>query len=310
METIQVDILLATYNSERYLQAQLDSIFAQDFANFRVLARDGGSTDRTMEILREYQAREPERLIVLVPERSKARRNFAALLAASDAPLTMFADHDDVWLPDKISVSVEALHALEREFGLMVPLLVFTDSQVVDRDLGKIADSMLHYQHLNPYDLALTRLCIQNAPSGNTMLFNRALRELALPIPAQAVMHDHWMTLVAAAFGKIGFLDRPTLLYRQHCANVFGATAYSLPSMLCKMREGRRKILRRLYLNIRQTEAFVGRYRARLAEEDRAALEAFVAVPHANFWTRRWIFWRYRIRKSGFWRNVGLYLIC
>ena len=96
-----VQILLATYNSEKYLAQQLDSILAQEFQEFEILIRDGGSTDSTLEIIREFCQKYPGKVTFAEAGKAGACQNFSRLLELSTAQIVMFSDHDDVWMPDK-----------------------------------------------------------------------------------------------------------------------------------------------------------------------------------------------------------------
>ena len=185
--------------------------------------------------------------------------------------------------------------------------MVFTDLAVTDRALNMISPSLMRYSHLDPRSLTLNRLLAQNVASGNTMLLNRALLELALPIPPEAVMHDHWITLTAAAFGKIVFLDEATLYYRQHGDNFSGAFHYSLYPLLRKLRMGRGKLRKGFDRNILQAAAFGRRYAAGLNLEDEKMLAALANWPSLGFFARRKLLIRYGIFKSGFLRNVGMF---
>lgn len=306
---MQLQILLATYNSERFLREQLDSILQQDCQDFQLLIRDGGSTDSTLSIVQEYQTRFPEKICLIGQERALALENFSALLQHVDADLIMFADHDDVWMPDKISRSLKAYRELEHKYGTQTPLMVFTDTKVVDVELNEIAPSMIRYQHLAPYDLKLSRLLVQNVPNGNTMLFNRALAELARPIPPSAVMHDHWITLVAVLFGKIAFLDEPTLLYRQSGSNVYGAFHYTPLAFLRKALDGPGRIRKRFYQNVTQGKALLERFHDQLPPPEQEILEAFASLDSMSFLRRRRCILKHRIYKSGLLRNLGMLLI-
>ena len=305
---MELQILLATYNSSRFLREQLDSILAQDWRDFEVLIRDGGSTDDTLEIIGDYQRKYPETIRFLGRFSSKAPENFASLLDASSAPLIMFSDHDDVWKPEKVRVTVEKYRELESEYGSGTPIMVFTDSEVVDSDLKPISRSMIQFQHLDPFDRALNRLIVQNVPCGNTMLLNRALADLASPIPPEAVMHDHWLTLVAAVMGKIGFLKESTVYYRQHSNNFYGASNYSFFNFLRKSKQGREKIRNRFQQNIDQAVAFGARYAGALDKKDVEMLEELKDFRSLGGLRRRKVLWKYGIWKSGFWRNIGTLL--
>ena len=304
----QIQILLATYNSSRFLREQLDSILAQDCCCFEVLIRDGGSTDDTLEIIGGYQQKHPDTIQFLGSGSATALENFSSLLTSSTAPLVMFSDHDDVWKPDKVRITLEKYRELEAQYGNSTPIMVFTDSEVVDDELNQISRSMLRYQNINVHELTLNRLIVQNVPSGNTMFVNRALLDLALPVPSVAVMHDHWLALVAATMGKFGFLDIPTVSYRQHTDNVYGAFRYTLPAFLRKLKLGREKIRMRFQQNIDQAVEFGIRYAGLLGKQDSKMLADLKTFQSRGFWGRRKVLWKYGIKKSGFWRNLGMYL--
>ncbi len=308
MKSFPIQILLATYNSSQFLREQLDSILAQDCRDSELLIRDGGSADDTVGIIEEYRRKYPETIRFAGSFPATALENFAALLECSTAPLIMFSDHDDVWKPEKVRVTLEKYRELESEYGSETPIMVFTDSEVVDSALNLISRSMIRFQNLNPHHLTLNRLIVQNVPSGNTMIANRALVDLASPIPPAAVMHDHWLTLVAATMGKIGFLPEPTIYYRQHSNNVYGASNYSFSTFLHKLRLGRERIRSRFLQNIDQAVAFGDRYAGSLDKTDLKMLEELNGYQSLGFWARRRILWKYGIWKSGVWRNVGTFL--
>lgn len=304
-----IQILLATLNSSRFLKEQLDSILKQDHSCFELLIRDAGSSDSTLQIIDEYKRCYPEKIRFLGSGKTGAGENFNILLEASDAELVMFSDHDDVWMPDKISRSVKRYQSLAAECREGTPILVFTDSSVVDHHLKRIADSMLAFQHLSPFKTHLHNLILQNVASGNTMLLNRALVSLALPIPAAAVMHDHWIMLAAAAFGKIGYLDQSTLLYRQHENNVYGAFHYSPFSIFFKFCQSRRRILDRFYQNIKQAAAFGQRYETMLSPQDRKMFGSLAGLERMGFLKRRLFLIQNHLWKQGILRNIGMMIL-
>jgi glycosyltransferase involved in cell wall biosynthesis len=131
-----VTILLATYNGERYLREQIDSLLAQTHP-VRVLARDDGSRDGTVSILRDYAERWPQRFALLEDDSGTghAKWNFLRLTdTAVQIPgidYLAFADQDDVWMPEKIELEMKAMRQLEKRYGATVPLLVFSDLSVV-----------------------------------------------------------------------------------------------------------------------------------------------------------------------------------
>jgi len=232
----EVEILLATYNGDRFLREQIDSILMQDYADIRILARDDGSTDRTLEILSEYVARFPDRFRLLpsMPPTGGAKNNFLRLMEASTADRICFCDQDDVWSPDKVSRTKQEMDILASRWGIDVPLLVFTDLRVVDENLNILHGSLWAKMNIDPGCMAnFARLLVQSVVTGCTAMINRRLLELSLRMPEQASMHDRWIGLLVSGMGKYSFVKTPTVLYRQHGRNVIGTgTAPQARSLL------------------------------------------------------------------------------
>jgi len=308
--TATVEILLAVYNSADYLDHTLESIFSQDLTNWRLLIRDGGSSDRTPEIINAWACRYPEKIrIIPAVQKADARENFSALLENSTADYVMFCDHDDIWLPEKISESLSRMKQLEQTTGTGCPILLFSDKQVVKEDLSEISPSFFKYQQVNPNRVTFNYLLVQNVPSGCTTLMNRSLTDLCSPIPAGAVMHDHWCSLCAAAFGNIIYLDKPTVLYRQHIQNLIGIQPYGWRYCVKNIRSGSEELRNQFGRKIQQAGIFLDRFRHQLNTRQICMLEDFASLPQQNWIRRREILFRYRLLKSGWIRNFGMFLI-
>ena len=221
-----VQVLLATYNGERFLRQQIESILAQTYTPLQILARDDGSQDGTRTILEEYASASPERFMLMPLDATTggSKWNFVRLLQAATAEYVALADQDDVWLPDKISREMEAMQGLERKNGVEKPLLVFSDLRIVDDALWTKFESLREHQGIEPASIhELRRILSQNVVTGCTALLNRPLVQLATRMPAEAFMHDWWIALLACSFGDATAMPEPTVLYRQHGANVLGA---------------------------------------------------------------------------------------
>lgn len=298
------DILLATFNSGEMLSAQLDSILAQTDGDWRLLARDAGSTDGTPAVLARYAARD-HRIKVLDGGPASACESFAALLAASTAQYVMFCDHDDVWLPEKVANSVAALKALEAGGAADVPALVFTDAKVVRSDLSPLAKSFFRRTALDPSRVAPNELAFQNVAPGCTMAFNAALRRKAAPIPHEAVMHDHWMMLVATVFGEIRCLREPTLLYRQHAGNALGSPKVGAGYFARLAMRGPSALRARVRARARQAAAFAARYGDAAPE----CLRAAGRMADLGFFARRAAMLRHGLFMGGFMRTLGMFIV-
>lgn len=222
----RVQVLLATYNGERYLAEQLDSILSQQGVCVDLTVSDDGSTDRTPAMLLTYRERFPDQVTLLTNTGNSGhpKWNFLRLMNASDAAYVALADQDDVWLPDKLHRCVAAMSNLVREFGNANPLLVFTDMKVVDQRLNPVADSFWQNQAIAPERVRkLRNLLVQNVVAGCTILMNRSLVLACADMPSTAAMHDWWIALVASTMGHVEVLREQTVLYRQHDSNAVGA---------------------------------------------------------------------------------------
>jgi hypothetical protein len=312
-----IDILLSTFDGGRYLAQQLESILAQTATGWRLLVRDDGSSDETRAIIDAYAARYPERITAVAGhgERLGSCQSFGRLLQASTARYVMFCDQDDVWLPHKIAVSLDALQRLEARWGEATPLAVFTDLKVVDEGLVERASSFWKLLGLEPLHAErLNRLVLQSVANGCTMIFNAALRDRALPIPTAAVMHDWWVTLVAAAFGRCGHVVEPTVLYRQHGANVCGAERpglLRLIAQLCSAADRTSATARRdgMLRSVQgQAEAFLARYEGSLTDDAKVMLTAFLEYDRRGFLMRRYLMIRHGFLYGSALDNLGMLL--
>jgi rhamnosyltransferase len=228
---VRIAVLLSTYNGAAYLPAQLDSVLAQQGADLTVFVRDDGSSDGTQDILRAYAAADG-RVRYVNPDESTnigvVLSFFSLLRAAHGFDAYGFCDQDDVWQPEKLAVTARRLS----EVRATTPALVYTDLAVVDENLAVMNPSMIRSQS-GQANTQFVQELTENSVTGSTALFNAALRERLLSYTGGlaaaarcAVMHDWWAALVAAAFGELIYMDRPTVLYRQHGQNVLGARTW------------------------------------------------------------------------------------
>jgi glycosyltransferase involved in cell wall biosynthesis len=307
----EVEILLATCNTGRWLDEQIDSILGQSHKDLRILVHDDRSEDRTPERLEQCARVHPGKVRILpgLARRLGPVGSFSRLLDESSGRYVMFCDHDDVWAVEKVAATLERMRRGEQTCPAGTPMMVFTDLEIVDESLRTLCDSYWRFQRIDPARLELRQLVTQNVPSGCTMMLNRPLADLCTPISDQAVMHDHWVTLAAAAMGRILYLDRRTVRYRQHASNVFGASGGRLHQLALRTRGNIGTMRERFYRNVVQGRAFVQRYRDRLSRPQIALLEAFGSLDEQGPLTRRHTLLKHRIYKSGLARNLMTLLL-
>ena len=223
----QVEILMATYNGSKYLSEQLDSIVKQSYTNWHLTISDDKSNDDTIDIIDTYISKFPNKIrrIDSGIHFGNARDHFFWLMKQCDSDYVMLSDQDDVWLDNKIELSINELLRLEKQYGKGTPILVFTDQKVVDEELNVISVSLIKYQNVNPNNISYKSLLFSNCVTGASTIFNKALlKEVKRNINTKnIIMHDWWLAIAASKIGIVSYMNKQLNLYRQHSDNSVGA---------------------------------------------------------------------------------------
>jgi glycosyltransferase involved in cell wall biosynthesis len=301
-----IEVVLPTFNGAPYLEQQVASIDEQTLRPQRLLVRDDGSSDGTLQLLDCLQERYGLWLLRLPTDCNLGcRANVNRLLEATTAPYVALADQDDVWLPQKLERSWAVLRQREASLGEGLPLLVHSDLNLVDGRGESLGCTYLQRQHLDPRRTDPVDLALTNVVTGCTAFMNRALLDHALPIPSDALMHDWWLALVASLLGEISFLPEATVLYRQHASNVLGASGLGLDYWLRRLQAvvadpaaggHTRAALRQLLILEQRTGRFVSALPELLQEPRRRRWRRLLCMPARE---RPW--------KHGVMRTLGLY---
>lgn len=222
----QIDILLATYNGEKYLSELIDSILSQTYKNIRLIISDDCSKDNTREILDKYK-KEDSRVIVYKQEQNQGYvKNFEFLLKKVESDYYMLADQDDVWLPEKVEKSLQKLKAENAD-------LVFGDLEVVDQNLKTIYpsfnDFMLLSRKIQKYIKSYKLNYLYNCITGCTILAKSKFISQILPVPTTSkyFIHDHWIGIIMSTYGKLAYMPEKYIKYRQHGDNQVGTNKIS-----------------------------------------------------------------------------------
>lgn len=300
-----INILLSSFNGQRYLHEQLSSLSAQTCdKSISFLFRDDGSSDESFDILQAFASKTTVNAILLENTVNFGiKKSFETLLnqaLQSDTEHIMFCDQDDVWKSDKVVKTIAKMEEMEREYPNQ-PLLIHSNLTIVDTDLYVLHPSFWTYQNIEPSKDSLNHLLLHNTVTGCTMMINRALAEKVQHIPDEAIMHDWWIAMVASVFGQIGYVDEPLVLYRQHGGNDTGAKQYSWRYWLNRFMQKPS-----LEKYIVQARAFLECYHNQLTPEHIEMLEAVSKLKHMNWFGRRRTLIKYKIFKNGFVRNIGL----
>lgn len=218
---MKIDILMATYNGEKYLKEQIDSILNQTYSDFRLLISDDFSQDSTREILNEYVQKDSRVIVFLQNKNLGVCKNFEFLMRKVESDYFMFADQDDVWQKDKIQKCYDKMINQNCD-------LVYTNLEVVNQDLQLLNKS---YWKLKGFEKKVKKynnfksLYLNNYITGCTMIVKSEWINKILPLPhnSKYILHDYWTALIVSKFGKMAYIDEPLVKYRQHIENRVGS---------------------------------------------------------------------------------------
>ena len=317
MTPATVHIVCSVHNNDPYLGEFLASVQQQSHRDWTLWLRNDGSTDRSAAIIAQATANDGRiRLIPDVPVSLGVTQAFAWVLdrVPDDAAHIMFADADDVWLPEKIAVLLKAMDAAERLAD--GPILVHSDLVVVDRTLRTIDGSFWHYAGIDRRASSLRDVVARNPVTGAAAMMNAALRRQMSPIPKEAALHDWWAACVAAATGRVIAVDTSTVLYRQHGGNAVGArrpsSTWSTRTLLAQIPAamGRTQRVRAdIAAGARQAGALRQHLGARLSPADADFLAAYARIPEHSLLRRKVELARLHLRRQNGWiQNAGVLL--
>lgn len=224
----RVNVLLSTYNGEKYLSSQLDSLLAQSYKNIYIYIRDDGSTDATLSIINSYiakyhQSNNPQIILLDNPQKENLgyMKSFWTLLEKSaPADYYAFCDQDDFWLPDKVKLGIQAL---EKEDPNR-PLLYSSSFTYCDEKMNIMG---------NPIPMStpvsFEKTLFYTPAFGFTIIINETLRKIALSSSSlENIPHDGWCQKIAASMGKFIYDPISSAKYRRHSSTVTYANASRL----------------------------------------------------------------------------------
>ena len=260
---------MATYNGEKYVKEQIDSIIHQTYENWKLLIRDDNSTDKTLEILKEYEKKD-KRIKVIEDKKGNLGfvKNFEELLIYSNKEWVMFSDQDDYWLENKIEKYVSILNSNPKDI-LKKPILIHSNSFICNDNLEIIKKEFINSNIASKYneDSYYFFYFVQ----GSTVLINRVMIDLALPFSKNVTVHDRYLHLLAEFLGKRIFINESLIKYRQHSNNKIGAKGSSIIS----------KILKKRYFHNEDRELILeiqNKYTEKLEIEKRKKIEKYLEI--------------------------------
>ena len=306
-----IDILLASYDGEKYIAEQIDSILNQTYKDWFLYIKDDCSTDRTIDIIMDYENKYKDKIKVITSDikSGSAKDNFFSMLKYSENEYIMTSDQDDVWLPGKIEITLNKMQEAE-QIDNSIPILVHSDLKVTDENLNIIADSLMQLQNLDSSRDKLNNLLVQNIVTGCTVMVNRKLLDHIKSIPQNAVMHDWWMALLASALGKIYFIDTPTVLYRQHTNNDVGAKNVKSTDYILKKLSNLNKVKEAVYDTYIQAAELLNVIGDIVDNKKCKLLQQYSLFLKLNKFQKILRLMKYKYFKNGIVRAVGQIFLC
>lgn len=207
-----ISICLATYNGEKYLEEQLNSILNQTYKNFELIVQDDCSTDNTIKILESYQ----DKLNIIISKNEINMgyiKNFETLLKKATGDYVAICDQDDIWELDKLEILVR---------NIQDNILIYSNSLLIDEN-GTSLNKTLSTKLKNNFSSSNSCLnfLYDNSVSAHSMLFKKELLKYIFPFPKH-IYFDAWIAATASSFNSIEFVDKCLINYRQHSSNTLG----------------------------------------------------------------------------------------
>jgi rhamnosyltransferase len=268
---ITIDIILASFNGGKFIDAQITSIISQDYTNWRLLIHDDGSSDNTIQIIKYWMERDSR--IFLIEDEIKfghSGANFLHLLKYANAPYIMFCDQDDIWLPHKTGTLLECINHKDNS----KPVVIFSNAYV-----WRPEDDFIGEKATLTYPRKIEDAVFLGGIQGAAAVFNQKMRDILLIDLRIPVMHDHYLTLAGIVLGEIDYLDKCLMLYRQHGNNITGRVDSSMIQKYKNFffRRNVPVIYKRVYAAI---EAFYMRFKDSIKNDDAKKIQNYLISIH------------------------------
>lgn len=211
-----ISVAMATYNGEKYIKEQLQSIINQTYKNIEIVICDDCSTDSTCKIIREYQSEYDYIRLYENKTNLGFKRNFENVISKCNGEYIALCDQDDIWINNHLEKLLSIIGSSDIACGNA--LLVDSDNNSLDCDLA--TQNNFDYIPANKEKLLYRVLLSSNPFQGASMLIRKSFFEIALPIPDNIRYHDVWFATLASIFGKLNYCSDIITRYRQHFGTV------------------------------------------------------------------------------------------
>ena len=282
----KVTVLISTYNGEKYIKEQLDSILNQTYSNIDILIRDDGSKDSTVEIIKEYQ-KKYNNIKLKEEENIGFIKSFFKLLEMAESDYYAYCDQDDIWMPNKIELAVEELNKADDS----KPNMVFGNSDYYDENMNFLSNGEKHRTY------SFKNSLYECVAQGMTMTINNQTKEMILNnIPQKCLFHDWWTYMICSGMGNVLYNDETVVKYRRFQKNATAEGQNALKILLWRIKHlitdsGMKDI------KIQQQE-YKKMFYDRLSAENQKLLDIFVQEKYNLFKAIRKSFYPHRIRRK------------
>ena len=278
---MNIDILMATYNGEKYIENQILSLQQQTHKNWILYIRDDGSTDSTLEILENF-SKSDNRIKIIKDSLGcnlGAGKNFLTLTRYSSSEYVIFCDQDDIWFEKKLELLLKFMIEKTR---IDIPTLVYCDGYGYSENEGIItipSISTYHAKNLNQF------LFFNAGYQGCSMMFNKELNNVCSNYKADYFyMHDDVVSLIAHTFGEVYFLPKKLMLYRQHSKNVTGNIDITFKGFLKRVFNTKSFVLSKKHYD--EKLSFYEAYKDMIEDKDKKLFESYMVFPKRNLLSR------------------------
>ena len=211
MHKTLVSVAMCTYNGEKYIREQLDSILNQTHTNIELIITDDFSTDGTVEIIKEYSDKDSRISFYKNEKNIGFLKNFEKAISLCTGEYIALTDQDDIWKINKLEIFLNEIKE---------NVLIYSDAILIDKDSKEIGQELIR-----PGSCLCSGKCnkaffLTNFVSGNTMMFKKELIKYILPIPNKMSYHDIWIAFVASTYGTITYTEEPMTYYRRYSEQV------------------------------------------------------------------------------------------
>ena len=298
-----IDILMATYNGEKYIREQLDSLINQTYQDFRILIRDDGSSDNTLMIVGDYVVKYPEKVKLISDDLKcgSSASNFMQLLNYAESEYVMFCDQDDFWYPNKVEKMLDYIKKYEVEYSSGI--LVFSSYYSGDENLQNLQNSRIK---IDKHSFDASRMLVENCINGCCMIVNKELyKNIQHTFSKEILMHDWWLAIYASFFGKIYYVKDSLMIYRQHNSQSVGENKAGFITYVKSRRSKKYSDIMKKYLN--QAKYFYDLFGEKIDDKKLSTIIAFINIYDYGKIKRILVLRKYKLLKSKLIARLGQY---